>query len=347
MYYHHNLMGLTSKGLKNVQGPPPSLLGAQGPVIFSHPGQCLNSNEGRGTGYVGPPPKSFDSQSTTQGPGLSTLADSRGRMGRAPPARFEVQFGTLHADRTNEVSMSKDQMPGSSHLSRSVGEDPLIITCGDEPSILRMNGGTAPDSSMLGSRDEKLKSFSREHLDPFPGERTRPLDQALTYLDKVPHGQGYDGGSKLDPGASASYSRFLPSHHPSGPGRPDMHGPGHEFDQHHMKHFARRSPNREYVGSSPHGFGGPSSYARVTSAFDDINSRSVHRYGEGSRSYSLSSDPVGNPFHDGRFPPMSRPPRRDDIGGPRYPRFGGHMSPGQIQNPIGSDDVFGPDGQAI
>ncbi|KAL0419023.1 UNVERIFIED_CONTAM: hypothetical protein Sradi_1315800 [Sesamum radiatum] len=92
------------------------------------------------------------------------------------------------------------------------------------------------------------------------------VNTAPTYLDKVPHGQGYDGGSKLDPGASASYSRFLPSHHPSGPGRPDMHGPGHEFDQHHMKHFARRSPNREYVGSSPHGFGGPSSYARVTSA---------------------------------------------------------------------------------
>ncbi|KAL0370681.1 UNVERIFIED_CONTAM: hypothetical protein Sangu_0386200 [Sesamum angustifolium] len=329
---------------ERVQGPPPSLLGAQGPVVLPHPGQCLNSNEGRVTGYVGPPPKNFDSQSTTQGPGPSTLSDSRGLMGRATPARFEVQFGTQHVDRTNEVAMSKDQMPGSSHLSGSVGEDPLNITRGDEPSILRMNGGTAPDSSMLVSRDEKLKSFSREHLDLFPGERTRPLDQAPTYLDKGPHGQGYDGGSKLDPGASASYSRFLPSHHPSGPGRPDMHGPGHEFDQHHMKHFARRSPNREYVGSSPHGFGGPSSYARVTAAFDDINSRSVHRYGEGSRSYSLSSDPVGNPFRDGRFPSMSRHPQRDEIGGPRYPRFGGHMSPGQIQNPIGSDDVFGPDG---
>ncbi|KAL0434603.1 UNVERIFIED_CONTAM: hypothetical protein Sradi_0168200 [Sesamum radiatum] len=95
-------------------------------------------------------------------------------MGRATPAHF----GTQHTDRTNEVAMSKDQMPSSSHLSGSVGEDPLMITRGNEPSILRMNGGTAPDSSMLGSRDEKLKSFSREHLDPF-------LESELALLTKL------------------------------------------------------------------------------------------------------------------------------------------------------------------
>ncbi|KAI3461597.1 hypothetical protein Pfo_018260 [Paulownia fortunei] len=325
-----------------VQGQPPSMLGPQGPGILPHPGQSLNPTEGRAPGYFGPP-KSFESQSGPQGPALTTLADPRGIMGRAPPLRFEGQYGPQHVVRPSEVAMSKDQMSGSAHVSGSGEGGPPMKTHADEPSFLRMNGGTAPDSSIFGSRDEN-KALSRDHLNPFPGEPTRTLDQASKSLDKAPHGPIYDAGMKLDPGALGPHSRFLPHHPSGGHAHADVFGPGPEFGHHHMKHFARRSPDREYLGSSPRGFGGPSSFPRSTSAFDDINSREAHRFGEGSRSFNFSSDPVGNPFRDGRFLPLSGHLRRGDVDGPGNPRFGEHMVPGLLHNQIGSDDVFGPDG---
>lgn len=172
------------------------------------------------------------------------------------------------------------------------------------------------------------------------------MNAASRSLDKPLHGPIYDAGSKLDPAALGPHSRFLP-HHPSGVhGHGDVFGPGSEFGQHHIKPFARRSPGGDYLGSPPHGFGGPSSFPRGTSAFDDINSREVHRFGEGSRPFNLPSDPVGNPFRDGRFPPLPGHLRRgDNIDGPGNPRFGEHRAPGLLHNQIGTDDVFGPDGR--
>lgn len=123
-----------------------------------------------------------------------------------------------------------------------------------------------------------------------------------------------------------------------------MFGPGPEFGHHHMKPFPYHSPGRDYLGSPSRRFGGPSSFPRGTSAFDDINSMEAHRFGEGSRSFNLSSDLVRNPFRDGRFPPLPGHQRRGDIDDTGNPRFGEHRAPGLHHNQIGADDVFGPDG---
>ncbi|KAG8368881.1 hypothetical protein BUALT_Bualt15G0092700 [Buddleja alternifolia] len=313
-----------------VQGQLPSIPAPQGPRVLPHPGQSLNPAEGRTPGYFGSQPKSFESQSAPQGQALASLPDPRGLMGRAPPLRLEGEFGSQHAVRPNEVAMSKDQMLGSNEGG------PLMKNYGNDPSFLKMNGATAPDSSLFGSRDEKLNSFSREHLNSFPREPFRPHDQASRPI--------YDAGSKFDPGALGPHSRFLPPHHPSGGhGHADAFGPGSEFGRHHVKQFVPRSPDREYHGSPPGGFGGPSSFPRGVSGFNDVNASEAHRFGEGSRSFNVSSDPDGNPFRDGRFPPLPGHLRRGEIDGPRNPRFGEHMAPGLLRNHRGSDDVFGQD----
>ncbi|KAL3821597.1 hypothetical protein ACJIZ3_007502 [Penstemon smallii] len=155
-------------------------------------------------------------------------------------------------------------------------------------------------------------------------------------VDKAPHGPNYDVGSKLDPGALGSQSRFLPQHHPYvGHARMDNFGPGPEFGQHHMKHFAPGSPDREYHGISPRGFGGPT--------FDDKNSGEARRFGEGYRSFNLSSD-RGNHFRDGNFPSLSGHLQRGEIDGPGM-RFGEHTAPRPLHNHIRNDDFYGQDGQ--
>ncbi|PIN15408.1 Non-specific serine/threonine protein kinase [Handroanthus impetiginosus] len=325
------------------QRQPSAILGPQGPGIMPHPGQSLNPTEGRMPGNFGPPPNSFESQTGPQGPAAPTVADPLGIMGKAPSLRFEGQYGPQQVVRPGEVAILKDQMSGSVHSSASGEGGQLMKNPAADPSFLRRNGETAPDSSVFGSRDEKTKTMSWEHLNPFAGEPSRAVDQAAKSLDKAPHMANYDAGLKLDPSALGPHSRFLP-HHPSGGHGPmDMFGPGSELGQHHMKHFAHRSPDREYLGSSPRGFGGSSGFPRGTSTFDDINSREALRFGEGSRSFNLSADPVGNPFRDGRLPPMSGYQQRGEIDGPGNPRFGEHMAPGPLHNQVGSDDVFGPD----
>ncbi|GFP82477.1 hypothetical protein PHJA_000390700 [Phtheirospermum japonicum] len=304
-----------------VPGQPPSVLGPQGQGILPHLGS-LNSTEERVPGYFGPP-KSFESQPGPHGPALTTLSDPRGIMGRAPPPSFDVQYGPQHFDRPSKVLMPYDQMSSSAHLSGAA--DPL-----------RKNGLAAADPSISSSWDEK-KALSSEPI--------RCLDQASRTLDKAaPHGPIYDAASKLDPAAIGPHSRLF-QHRPSGVhGHVDVFGPGPEFSQHQMKHFSRRSPGRDYRGSSPRGFGGPSSFPRGTSTFDDYKSREAHRFGQGSQPFNHPSDSAGNSFHDGRILTMSDHLRGGDLDGPRNSRFGEHMAPGPHHNQIGSDDVFRPDG---
>lgn len=302
---------------------PSSTVGSQGPGALPHPGQSVNLTEGKVLGNLGGP-KGFES-----------LADAHGFMGKPPPPPFESQFGSQHVVRPGEFAMSSDQMSGSGEWR------PLTKRHAEEPN-LRMNGVAAHDPFMFGAKDANSKPLSREHLNPFEREPTRTFDQASRSLDKPLHGHGYDAVSKLDPGAAGPHSRLLP-HHPSG-GRGDMFGPGPEFGHHRIKPFPYRSPGRDYLGSPSRGYGGPSSFPRGSLGFEDINSREAHRFGEGSRSFNLSSDFVRNPFHDGRFPPLPGYLQRGDIDDPGNPRFGEHRVPGLLHNQIGGDDVFGPDG---
>ncbi|KAL6577224.1 hypothetical protein OROMI_011500 [Orobanche minor] len=319
-------------------GPPPSMRQPQGPGISHHP-LSLNSAEEWVPGYFGPP-KNFESQSDPQGPGLTTLADPRGIIGRAPPLSFEGRYGPQNVSKPSEVTMSNHQMPSSAHLSGSGEGGPFSETHANQPSSFRMNGLTAADSSVSGSRDEK-KAISNELLNPFPREPAHNIDQASRFLDKAaPHGPIHDAASMVDPAAMGPESRFFP-HHPSAHGHADALGPGPEFGR-HMKQFSRRSSDRDYLGSSPHGFGGPSSFPRGTS--DDIKSREAHRFIDGPQSFNIRSDPSGNPLHDDSFPIMSDHLRRGDLDGPRNPRFGEHIVPGPHHNQFGSGDLFGPDG---
>ncbi|KAL3624140.1 hypothetical protein CASFOL_032956 [Castilleja foliolosa] len=263
----------------------------------------LNSTEERAPGYFGPP-KGFESQPSSHGPALTTHSDPRGIMGRAPPPRFEGQHGPQHFGRSSDVLASNNQMSSSAHLS-------------GEALPLRMNGLEAADPSIPSSWDEK-KALSKEPI--------HILDQA----------------SKFDP-ATGPHSRSF-QHHPSvAHGHADVYGPGPEFGQHQMMHFSRRSPGRDYLGSSPRRFGGPSSYPRGTSTFDDYKSREAHRFGQGSQPFNHPSDVAGNPFNDGRYLVMPDHLRGGDHDGPRNPRFGEHMGPGPHNNQIGSDDAFRPD----
>ncbi|KAL6563578.1 hypothetical protein OROGR_002537 [Orobanche gracilis] len=285
-------------------GQPPSMQQPQGPGIPHHP-VSLNSAEGRVSGYFGPP-KNIESQSDPQGPGLTTFADPHGIMGSAPPLSFEGRYGPHHVSRPSEVPMSNRQMSSSAHLSGSAEGGPFSQTHANQPISFRMNGLTAADSSLSGSRDEK-KAISKELLNTFPREPAHNLDQASRFLDKaVPHGPILDAASMVDPAAMGPESRFFPH------------------------------------GSSPGGFGGPSSYPRVTS--DDIKSREAHRFIEGAQTLNIRSDPSGNPLHDDSFPIMSDRLRRGGLDGPRNPRFGEHIAPGPHHNQFGSGDIFGPDG---
>ncbi|KAL1558035.1 mediator of RNA polymerase II transcription subunit 12-like [Salvia divinorum] len=291
-----------------VQGHLSSTAGVQGPGALHHAGQSVNLSEGKVPGNLGGLPKSFE------------LSETRETMGKPP---FESHYGSQHVR-----PMSSDQMPGSGEW-RS-----FTKSHSDEPNI-RMNGGAAPDPSMFGSRDENSNHMSKEP--------TRTFDQAPRLLDKPLQGHSYDAVSKLDPGATGPHSRFLPHDQSGGRGHGDMFGPGPEFG-HRIKPFPYRSPGRDYPGSPSRRFGGPSSFPRGISAFEDHNSREAHRFGEGSRSFNLSSDLVRNQFRDDRFPPLPGHIQRGDLDDHGNHRYGEHMAPDLHHNQIGADDVFGPDG---
>ncbi|XP_075520800.1 uncharacterized protein LOC142554069 [Primulina tabacum] len=244
-----------------------------------------------------------------------------------PPGSFEAYPRGNHVG-PNEGVMSKHQ--SSSHLSGSVESAPHRQTHGHEPSIWRANGETDSNFGL------------RENLNPFPMEPFRPLEQGSITVDKSRPESSYGTGVRLNSGLNPN-SRLLPPYRASvGQGHADVFGPG--SGQHHAKHFPSRSPDGEYLGISPHEFVGPSRFPRGTAAFDDVNAREAHRFVEGSRSFNLPSDPVGNPFHDSRFHSMpGGQPGRGDTDGQHNLRFGEHMNR-PLHNHIKSDDAFGKDG---
>lgn len=347
-----------------VQGHPQPMLKPQGPTLLQ-PGQSFNQIElqaphlkqpvdaplsgipdpgshahfGRGPGQLGPRPGSYEPHSAPQGPPPTLLApdsvDPRGGiMGRAPPLGPEVHFGPLPV-RANEPERG-----------------PLGRLHGAEPISSRLNTGAGLDSSKFGLHDEKFKALAGDYLNSFQMENAQPHDHpAVRPFD--PH---HAGGGGPPP-------RFLPSHRPPagllssiggerdlpvpydgnkgrvgpGHGHSDLFGPGPEFGRDHMTHFPLRSPDREYHGISSHGFGSISSFPHGHSGLNDIDGVDARRFGEGSRSFNLPSDPVG---HNGRFPHLSGHMWRGDVDNPGNFRFGEHMAPGPPLNHT-RDDIFG------
>ncbi|XP_057483435.1 uncharacterized protein LOC130770137 isoform X1 [Actinidia eriantha] len=155
------------------------------------------------------------------------------------------------------------------------------------------------------------------------------VDAVLRPLDKAPHGLNFDAGAP----------RFLPPYRPGGsndagdrvgPVGPDANigrvdslrthtdflGPVHGFGRHHMDQWTPRSPGREYPGFQTRDFGGLSGFQRNLSSLDDTEGRESHPFGGGPRSFNFPSDPVGNSFHESRFPLLRGHLRRGELDGP-------------------------------
>ncbi|KAK9279891.1 hypothetical protein L1049_013574 [Liquidambar formosana] len=204
---------------------------------------------------------------------------------------------------------------------------------------------------------------------------SRPIDRgphgfgadAARAFDKAPHGFNYDSGLKLDPGASSAPSRFLPPYHPGGTFRPndagerprpvgihednvgrpdsarnhpDFLGPVTGYGRHHMDGLTPRSPVGEYHGIPSRGFGsgGPGSQ----SGLDDIDGRELRRFGEGSKPFNLPSDPIGNSFHESRFPILPGHLRRGELDGSVNLPMGEHIESGP-HNHLRSGDLISQD----
>lgn len=253
-----------------------------------------------------------------------------------------------------EAEMFTSQRPGymdgrqsDSHFPGSQQQGPLGPPSGTRSNMMRMNG--APG---LELRDERFKSFPDERLNPFPVDTARgvidrgefeedlkqfsrpshldaePVHKLGSHFlpsrpfDRGPHGFGmdmgprpferglsYNSGLKLDPMGGSAPSRFLPSYHDDAAGRsdsshshPDFPRHGRTYGRRHMGGLSPRSPFREFCG-----FGGlPGSLGGSRSVREDIDGREFRRFG----------DPIGNSFHDSRFPVLPSHLRRGEFEGP-------------------------------
>lgn len=253
-----------------------------------------------------------------------------------------------------EAEMFTGQRPGymdgresDSHFPGSQQRSPLGPPSGTRSNMMRMNGG--PGSEL---RDERFKSFPDGRLNPFPVDPARsvidrgefeedlkqfsrpshldaePVPKLGSHFlpsrpfDRGPHGYGmdmgprpferglsYDPGLKLDPMGASAPSRFLPAYHDDAAGRsdsshahPDFPRPGRAYGRRHMGGLSPRSPFREFCG-----FGGlPGSLGGSRSVREDIGGREFRRFG----------DPIGNSFHDSRFPVLPSHLRRGEFEGP-------------------------------
>lgn len=233
-------------------------------------------------------------------------------------------------------------VPGPESTSASGMPDERFKTVNEE----RRNPFPSGPTRRLdqGEFEEVPKQFHTKpsNLGTEPSPKFGSSFSSSRAIDLQPHEYNYDAGLKMDRGGGAP-SRFLPPYHTAGAfhpndvgerqpqtgihednrGRefartqPDFLGSGPGFGRHQMDRMTTRSPGREYHGIPPHGFvGGHSGGPLSQSALDDIDGRDTHPFGEGSRSFNLSSDPVGNSFRDGRFPVLPGQVRRGEFDGP-------------------------------
>lgn len=278
-----------------------------------------------------------------------------------PPSAYGPE-GQKQPSNSMEAEMFASQRPGymdgrrpESHFHGSLERSPLGQPLGLQANMMRMNGDLGPEL-----RDERFKSFPDERLNPFPIDRgefeddlkqfPRPSHFDVEPVPKLgshfpssspfvrgPHGFGmdmgprpferglnYDPGLKLDPMGGSASSRFLPSYYDDAAGRsdsshplPEFPGPGPAYGRQRVGGLSPRSPFREYPGIPSRGFGGlPGNLGSSRSGRDDIDDREFRRFG----------DPIGNSYHESRFPVLP-----------------GHMRRGEFEGPGRSGDLMGQD----
>ncbi|CAK9147448.1 unnamed protein product [Ilex paraguariensis] len=343
-------------------GQPPVPLRPQAPGLLPQPGQSLNPQEhfqppvlnqsqgpfhsdiavGRGPGpdHFGHSYRTYDMHSSTpQGPVLSAvhpgpIAPQVGLMGRAPPHGPEGQFGLQRPTNPVDTKMLPNQRPHlfdgrqlDSHPPGSLERGPFGQLPGNESNMRRING--APGLESL--RDERFNSVTDERLNAFAMEPTRRFDQVSRPLDMAPRGYNYDAGERaMGVGLHDDNRGWMDSTH----SHPDFLGPVSGFGRHQMERLTPRSPGREYPGIPSRGFGGR---PHGQSGLDDIDSREPRSFGEGSRSFNPPSDPVGNSFHETRFPTLPGRMRKGELDGSGNLRMDEHLAFGPQNNWRGGD----------
>lgn len=286
------------------------------------------------------------------GPPFGTLppgvVDSHGgMMARVPPHGPEGLMGRQRPitpmDRTNYL----DGRRPDPHLPVSLGPGAI----GQPSGVMRSNGPPGLESSSAGGlRNDRSKPLSDESSNSFIGRHgadrgefeddlkqflrpsrldAEPVPKFGNYSSRPhemgPYGLNSDSGFKLDPGAGSAHSRFLPPYDggersiglpESARNHPDFLGPVTGYARHHMDGPTPRSPVREYPGMSSPGFGGLPGQLGL----EDYDGRESRRFG----------DPIGNPFHESRFPILPGHLHRGEFDGPGKLRMGEHLRGGDM-----------------
>lgn len=208
--------------------------------------------------------------------------------------------------------------------------------------------------------EEDLKKFPRpSHSDIEPVAKLGGRFPSSRPLDRGPHGFGIDVGArpydrglnhdlgwKLDHVSGSAPSKFLPSY--AGERPPDIHedaprrsdsarshleflGPGPGYGRRHMDGLSPRSPVREYPGISSRAFGNiPGNLGGSHARLDDIDGREFRQFG----------DPIGNSFHESRFPAFPSHFRRGEFEGPG--RSGDFIGRDFLPNHLRRGEHLGP-----
>lgn len=267
--------------------------------------------------------------------------------GLLPPRPFDLHGGTMARTAPHGPEIYPNQRPNNmddrgpsgmhpnmTRMNGSMGFDSLsAIGSRDERLAVqdeRFNPFPPGPDHRVSDRAEfenDLKQFPRPFLDAETMPRFGHLSSRP--FDRGPHGLKFDTGLKSDAGPGSVPSRFLSPYNGGGAndagegpggrhedtfgriepsrGHHDFFGPGPAYGRHHMDSFAVRSPGRERLGISLHGFRGPGP--------DDIQGREGRRFGE----------PFGSSFHESRFPMLPSHLRRDEFEGPGNIRMGDHL----------------------
>ncbi|KAL5814681.1 hypothetical protein ACOSQ4_025322 [Xanthoceras sorbifolium] len=331
---------------------PPSVA-HQGPYNHGHaPAHVATPKISQGDPVGGPPlrplaPGAFDSHGGLMAGGPPYGPEGQmGQRHQTNPVGVEPFL--------NQRPGYMDCRQPDSFLPASLERGPLGQPSGIHSNMMRMNGAPGlelrnerfkpfPDECLnpfpmdparrVIDREEfeaDLKQFSRSsHLDAEPVPKLGGHFPSSRPLDRGPHGFGMDVGPRpygrglnydsVAGSAPARYSSFnagdrLVGVHEDAAGRsdsarthPDFLGPSPGYGRRHMDGMSPRSPVRDYPGISSRGFGGlPGSLGSSHSSLDDIDRREFHRFG----------DPMGNSFHESRFPAYQSHLRRGEFDGP-------------------------------
>lgn len=348
-----------------MSGPGSTTSFGRGPGYYGFPRQnfelqpiALQGPRSQGHALPIPAAASRMSQGESIGGAFGTLPpgaiDSHGgMMARPPPLGPEGLMGQRHPTNPMEAESLINHRPSyidgrrsDLHLPGPFGPGAV----GPTSSVMRSNvPPSLESSSALGLRDDRFKPFPDERSNSFVGRHGKDRGEFEDDLNQFPrpsrldgepvpkfgsysrpheigpYGLNNDTGLKLDPRTGSAHSRFLPPYDgrerpvglpDSAHNHPDFLGPATGYARRHMDGLNPRSPVREYPGISSRGFGGLPGH----SGLDDFDGREPRRFG----------DPLGNSFHESRFPPFPNHLQRGEFEGPSKLRMGEHLRSGDM-----------------